>query len=327
MAAMVLLAVLAWLAERLQPRVIVTTPAMSEHPGADQPVQLVVQPRVQIENGFGRRWTRPMRLRLRSDHADAFGDTVRTSVDGAVQFERIALRRHGIDSIPRPVHLVVSGPWYLRPGRAAIAGLTTGELRDDWRITGAEVNGRAIGDSLAITVAPGDSLRVDLTFEYTTVQPTANYIVGAAATWEPRERASIRLAGLPRPVHDAWRHVTFGLRAPSSPGDHYIAVLFDLEDTVEHMFSNTSWQFGAPQWNDGNDIQDQPPAFFDSLRVFGLATAAPQARRQLPTRQADLRIGDSVTAAAVYAETPRRRTVIGRAILVRVRGASPVDAQ
>lgn len=316
------LAMLAWVAERLQPRVIISTPAMAEQPGLELPVHLVVQPRVHIENGFGHTWTWPVPLRVRSDLAAVFGDTTRVSADGTAQFERLALMRRGIDSIPRPVHLVVSGPWYVRPGRAPVVGLTTGELLDDWRVTAVEVNGRSLGDSLIVDVAPGDSLRVDLTFEYTTVQATANYVVGAAAMWEPRERASIRLAGLPRPVREAWRHVTFAVRAPERAGAHHIAVVFDLEDTVEHSFSNTNWQFGAPSWYDGNDLQDQPPAFFDSLRVHGIATAAPQSRRPLQTRQADLRLGDSVTPSLVWPEHSRRRAVVGRAILVRVAGGA-----
>lgn len=317
--AMLVLTGMVGLAAKLQPRVIISTPAMAEQPGLSLPVTLVVQPRVHIENGFGRPWTRPVPLRVRSDLAATFGDTARVSVDGSAQFERIALMRRSLDSIPRPVHLVVVGPWYVRPGRAPILGLTTGELRDDWRVTGVEVNGRSLGDSLVVDVGPGDSLRVDLTFEYTTVQATANYIVGAAAMWEPRERASIRLAGLPRPVRDAWQHVTFAVRAPERAGDHHIAVLFDLEDTVEHSFSNTNWQFGLPAWYDGNDIQDQPAAFFDSLRVLGRATAAPQLRRQLQTRLGDLRIGDSIAPSWKWPVVRTGRAVVGRAILVRVR--------
>lgn len=317
-AAMLLFLTLVAFAERLQPRVVISTPAMAEQPGDELAVSLVVQPRVQVENGFGRIWARQLPLRVRADLADVFGDTVRESVGGSAQFERLALRRRGIESVPRPVHLVVSGPWYLRPGRAPVVGMTSGVLRDDWRLTGAEVNGRSLGDSLIVDVAPGDSLRVDLTFEYTTVQATANYLVGAAPMWEPRERASIRIAGLPRPVHDAWRHETFGVRAPDRPGSYFIAILFDLEDTVEHSFSSTSWQFGAPSWYDGNDIQDQPATFLDSLRVHGFATATPQSRRQLRTRLADIRVGDSVTPRPVYPEHGRRRLVTGRAILVRV---------
>ncbi|HRQ78341.1 MAG TPA: hypothetical protein PLY94_07050, partial [Gemmatimonadaceae bacterium] len=80
---------------------------------------------------------------------------------------------------------------------APVLGLTTGELRDDWRVIGVEVNGRSLGDSLIVDVRPGDSLRVDLTFEYTTVQATANYLVGAAAMWEPRARACLARCGTP----------------------------------------------------------------------------------------------------------------------------------
>src|SRR5690606_19284769 len=116
--------------------------------------------RVQIADGFGRAWTRPVRLRVRSDFANVFGDTARDSREGSAQFERLAVVRRGIDSVPRPVQLVVSGPWYVRAGRAPVLGLTTGELRDEWRVTGVEVNGRSLGDSLIVDAGPGDSLRV-----------------------------------------------------------------------------------------------------------------------------------------------------------------------
>lgn len=316
--AMLLLGGLVWLGERLQPRVIVTTPPMSEQAGLVGGVTLVVQPRVRVADGFGRPWNESMRLRVRSDFGSVHGDVERESVAGVAQFERLALVRAELEKTPRPVHLLVSGPWYVRPARAVVAGLTTGLVSDAWAITGVEVNGTRIGDSLVVRAAPGDSLRVDLTFEYTTVQPTANYIVGAVALWEPREQASIRLAGLPRPVREAWQHVTFAVKAPSQPGDHYIAVVFDLEDTIEHILSNTSWQYGAPAWYDGNDIQDQPTEFFEALRREGRAIARSQLRRRLTTRQADVRLGDSVARATTYPETTRDKAYIGRAILVRV---------
>ncbi len=308
----------AWLAERLQPRIVVGTEAMAEQPGLNRAVALVVQPRVLVENGFGRRLRTPVDLRLRSDFGRAVGDTLRRTVDGSVQFERIAVVKDSNEATPRPVHLSVHGPWYVRSGLVPVRGLTTATLSDEFRVTAVEVNGRRVSDSLIVVARPGDSLRVDLTFEYTTVQATANYIVGAAATWEPRERASIRLAGLPRPVRDAWRHVSFAVPAPTVPGDHYIAILFDLEDTVEHLFSGTSWQAGEPVWGDGNDIQDQPREFFESLRLDGRAMAQRALQRTLRTRQGDVRVGDSVVPRLNFPAAVGERLRIGRALLVRV---------
>lgn len=307
-----------WLMERLQPRIVVSTMPMAQHSGGMAAVAFVVQPRVRVEDGFGRPWTRPLPIRVHAEAGRLFGDSVRYSVDGVAQFERLAMVSPPEEAVPRQLHIEMSGPWYVRPTRVPVTGLTTGEPADNFHITVAEVNGVVLGDSLVAPVAPGDSLRVDLTFEYTTLNPTANYIVGAAAMWEPREHASIRLAGLPRPVREAWRHVSFGVRAPSVPGDYHIAILFDAEDTVEHIFSGTSWQYGPPRWRDGNDIQDEPAEFFESLRLQGEAGVESILTRQLPTRLADVRLGDSLTANRPAAPPPSTRTMVGRAILVRV---------
>jgi DNA-binding SARP family transcriptional activator len=316
---MLALVFLVWLGERLQPRVVVTTPPMSEQMQDNLAVSLVVQPKVRIENGFGRPWTRPMRLLVRNEYGPIYGDSSRRTINGVAQFERLAVPRPPAQPVPQPVHLLVSGPWYVRSVRVPITGLLTADVADVFRVTAAEVNGVSLGDSLIVRVAPGDSLRVDLTFEYTTVNPTSNYLVGAAALWVPRERASIRIAGLPRPVREGWRHVTFAEKAPSRPGDYYIVILFHLEDTVEHLFSSTSWSHGAPLWYDGNDIHDEPPEFFEALRRDGVATAREVLRRPLKTRLGDIRLGDSLLAGHVSPSASGARHHVGRAILVRVR--------
>lgn len=110
--------------------------------------------------------------------------------------------------------------------------------------------------------------------------------------------------------------------APDRPGDHYIAILFLAEDTVEHMFSGTNWTYGAPRWYDGNDIQDQPPEFFEALRWQGEAGVARILGKALETRLSDLRIGDSIAVPRPSpAEEPSARRLKGRAILVRVRAS------
>jgi hypothetical protein len=90
--AMLVLTGMVGLAAKLQPRVIISTPAMAEQPGLSLPVTLVVQPRVHIENGFGRPWTRPVPLRVRSDLAATFGD-------GARERRRLGpVRAHRVDA-------------------------------------------------------------------------------------------------------------------------------------------------------------------------------------------------------------------------------------
>lgn len=318
-AAMLLLGGVTWLAVRLQPRVVVITPPMAEA-NFVAAAPFVVQPKVRIEDGFGRPWRREMSVTAQPDIGTLFGDTLRLTDGGVAQFERLAiwLGAEAEAMPPRPVHLTVRGPWFVRSARAAITGLFTGGGGDGFRVTKLEVNGVPIGDSLIVDVSAGDSLLVDLTFEYTTTSATANYIVGAAAMWERREEASIRLAGLPRPVREAWRHVTFSLRAPQLRGEYYIPVIFDLEDTVEHIFSGTSWMFGAPIWYDGNDIQDQPREFFEGLRLRGRAVTGRSMVGTLRTRQGVTRIGDTITVTGTPGRDGSGRPVTGRAIQLRV---------
>lgn len=322
-AAVLVLVGIAWLLAELQPRVIVMTPPMADaQVGA--PTAMVVQPRVRIEDGFGRVWTRPIPVRARLGSGQIFGDTVRTTRDGVIQFERLAVFVPADDRVApgRPVEIEMRGPWFVHSTHVPVTGLITGERRNEFRVTKLEVNRIPIGDSLIVDVAPGDSLVVDLTFQYTTIHPTANYVVGAAATWEPREEATIRLAGLPRPVHDAWRHVAFALRAPTTPGDHYVAILFGLEDTAEHMFSGTNWKIGTPVWHDGNDVHDQPRQFFENLRLSGEATISRYRSRPLRTRLGATRLNDSIAIARHDIEWDLEKDVQGRALLVRVRGES-----
>jgi hypothetical protein len=131
------------------------------------------------------------------------------------------------------------------------------------------VNGVELDSTLRVVAPPGDSLRIALTFEYSTHLPTANYIVGAAATWQPRERSTIRLAGLPRPVRRAWQTSYFTLPSPQTPGLHHVIVLMDANDSVDHTFSLTAWTLGLPRWNDGNDVVDMSTDQLETLRQTG----------------------------------------------------------
>jgi hypothetical protein len=182
-----------------------------------------------------------------------------------------------------------------------------------------KANGVPVGDDLIVTANAQDSIRFDLAFEYTTVNPTANYILGAMPTWGRREESAIRLAGLPRPVVDAWRAVTFAVGPPGRAGDQYVVILFEAEDTVEHMFSGTNWSVGAPVWYDGNDIPDLPRAVFEDLRRSGHAVALPSVIAQLRTQLGGFRVGDSVATRVSNPPIIAPRPLHGRAVLVRFR--------
>ena len=301
----------------LQPRLVLETDPMVDAGAPGEVSELVVQPRLAVRNGFGRPLALDVPVRVRADHGTIVGDTLRQTVGGRLQFEQLALRRGPRELPPRDVGLQFEGPWYLRGLRVHPTGLNTAQVSDEFRLVSLTVNGRPVPDSLVIEANLRDSLRFDLTFEYTTVQATANYIVGAMPLWAPREHASIRLAGLPRPVFRAWRSVTFAVAPPDRPGEHHLVVLMDLEDTVEHMFSSTNWQVGAPRWYDGNDVPDLGHEVFEALRRDGRATFTGRARARYRVSQGGFRAGDAIQDRNIGADSVPVDHLVGRALRIR----------
>lgn len=317
---------LAVLAVQLQPRIVIESVPMAEFGAEGQPAELVVQPRIRITDGFGRLRRVAVPVSVSVDHGSLVGETMRATEDGRLQYEGVALVRGMSESEGRPVHVSFRGPWWLRPARTELPGLSTAAGGNSFRIVSLRANGADVDDNFIVTAKAGDSIRFDVGFEYTTVHSTANYIVGAMPSWGRREASTIRLAGLPRPVVNAWRSVSFAVGPPERTGEHYVVILMDMEDTVDHMFSGTSWQFGAPIWNDGNDILDQPREVLEDLRRSGRAVANGSARARYATRQGEFRVGDSIFgreiggSASGPSPVPGPRVLTGRAILVRVTG-------
>lgn len=307
---------LVWLADRLQPRVVVDSAPMTDAPPPGQPVEFVVQPRVVVENGFGRRLDLDAPILVRTDYGQLVGDTIVHARNGVAQYRTLALRTELPRTVDQPVHLSFSGPWYLRGAVQPVIGISTGFQLDEFRVVEIAVNGQQLTDSLTLRAGLRDSLRFDVTFEYTTTHATANYVVGAMPTWGPRERSAIRLAGLPRPVQRAWRSVTFAVPPPAQPGPQHIVILFDQEDTVDHLFSNTNWQAGSAIWGDGNDIPDLPFELLETLRTTGRMIVPSHVRVRYETRQADLRLGDEIFQRPVAGAFSGVAIRHGRAILV-----------
>jgi hypothetical protein len=229
----------------------------------------------------------------------------------------VALLRGVREPEGRPVHVDFRGPWWLRPARTEVPGLSTAAGGNAFRIVSLRANGVDVGDSFIATAKLGDSIRFDVGFEYTTVHSTANYIVGAMPSWGKRDVSAIRLAGLPRPVVNAWRTVSFAVGSPQQAGEHYVVILMDMEDTVEHMFSGTSWKTGEPVWNDGNDILDHPREVFEDLRRSGQAVAGGKLNPQMRTRLGEFRVGDSLVTRDADSAGGGPNVLMGRAILVR----------
>jgi DNA-binding SARP family transcriptional activator len=262
---------------RWQPRLVVEAIPMAASVGGN--AGLVVQPRVAVYDGFGR--YRPevaATIRVRSDRLQLVGDTLRTTRDGRVQFERLAVVPPGpaeearpLEGSLRPLVLRFVGPWWMRDATAQVSGAPfVDEGADRLRVMQAAVNGQPVSGSHPVRLpAVAGSLEVTLTFEYSTTLATANYVVGAGPTWLPRETSVVRVAGLPRPIMDAWQTVRFAVPAPTAPGRYAIIIAMGLEDTVDHLFSGTNWAHGLPEWHDGNDLYDLSPADRAFLRDSG----------------------------------------------------------
>lgn len=268
---------LAWLLAMLQPRLALEAEPLAELQ-ADGVVEFHVLPRVAVVDGFGRRLDAYRdRIVVRGLGGQLTGDTAQPLHGGRVQFRQLAAREVYRDPAnPSDTFaLRFSGGVLLRPLTVPVRGAWRADRYEE-TLAPVELfaNGQPVGADRRVTLAVGDSLRVALTFAYTTVYATANYIVGAAATWLPRETSVIRLAGLPSPVRDAWRTVHFTLAPASAPGHHHVVVAGGMEDTVDHLFSCTNWTVGDPVWHDGNDLVDLSEA----------AVQAGNARNRLETQ-------------------------------------------
>jgi len=267
--------VLAW------PRLVVEVKPMGEDLGplisgdidGERVLVFHVQPRVSVRNAFGtqyRGFTGGVRVMPLYGHA--LGDSVAPLVDGMAQFRELGLEYPSIADVP-PEHLVprlrLIGPGIVWGSRTiAVRGAQVG-APTSFRIIRTVIDGAVVPVDAAATVTAGDSIRVELTFEYTTTGPTANYVVAAGPSWDQSPGATIRIAGLPRPVQGAWQTVRFVL--PPAPAGHgHLVIAFGAEDSADHLMSATNWAVGPPVWGDGNDLVGISEAEVQSLRRTGL---------------------------------------------------------
>jgi hypothetical protein len=295
-------------------------PMVEDHLGINFPGEFVVLPRVLLTDGFGRVHDRAGSITARLRGGRLFGDTVVALDSGRAQFTHLIYRNDRQRGEIRPIQMDFVGPWYTRPASVRLRGAWNGAIVDNFLVRTLLYNDRPLEPPFEAQAEFGDSLRFDMLFEYTTQGATANYIVAAAPMWGDRTRATIRLAGLPRPVQEAWRSVTFSVPPPPTPGEHYIVLLFGAEDTADHMFSSTSWSTGAPRWNDGNDVADAGSARFEELRRTGWLVVPGYTETAVQLRQAEAREGARVWERdTVLARDRRERSWKGTAIRVIVR--------
>jgi len=112
-----------------------------------------------------------------------------------------------------------------------VRGARLGAPGDAFRMVSLEANGREVRN-LELRASTRDTLRLDLTFEYTTALPTTRYVVGALGTWIANDTAAVQLTMLARPVEKAWRTVRFAVPPARVPGVAYFVVLLAEETLV-----------------------------------------------------------------------------------------------
>lgn len=326
--ALVTLTVMVW------PRLVVEVdpmgedlgPGISGDPGRERVVVLYVQPRLSVQNAFGRRYPGLSgTVRVRTPYGELKGDTIATLTDGVVQFEELGMLYHRFGDIPEegrtPVlRFSASGLiWRSRPVvvRGAKIGATTA-----FRLLRSKVNGILVDPELPVRVMVGDSVRMQLTFEYTTTGAASNYVVAATPDWMPAREAAIRVAGLPRPVQDAWQTVQLTL-PPPPPGRRRLIIASGAEDSAEHLMSATNWTVGLPVWGDGNDLAEIDEAQIQVLRRTGRLTIPNYLARSYVGQRAQIKFGEE-ELVNVWVPEPVYRdfTILGDVIEFDVRPRS-----
>jgi len=319
-------AVLFWLGWMLVPRLVIESEPMAEGGGGEprpNAAVFVVQPRVGIYNGFGRRLEGHRgTVHVRGANRTLDGDTIVAVAGGQAQFTRLVITGvpGGMPLDSGDAELVFSGSGLVRGVRTRVRGGWLANV-DAFRVVRVSVNGTLVDSGTPVAVPMGDTLRVVLTFEFSSTIATANYVVGAAPLWMPRERATIRLAGLPRPVRNAWQTVHFSVPPSWQAGRSHLVILMGLDDSVEHLFSLTQWTAGVPRWNDGNDVHDLSEAALRDLREGG-RTFAQQVQRDYQGSQRDVQIGPVLLRSpASPGLRVGERPLIGTAVAIDFIGA------
>lgn len=309
-----------WLTVMLWPRLVIEAVPMADGwVSADHPnAAFAIQPRIGVYDGFGRlREGYRGSIRVEALGRKLAGDTVRAVDEGRVQFEHLTFGPFlspEAASAKTVTQLRFHATGLARSLTVSVPGAFP-DFRDEFRIVRLSVNGEPADLRQTHRLPVRDSLVVTVTYEFTTTMSTANYIVGAAPTWEPRETSSIRLAGLPRPVARAWQTRTISLKAPDAPGLQHLLVVMAPEDHVDNVFSGTSWTIReAPIWHDGNDLVDLPLVrkreLRDTFRTVSLMRFA-----QFDRRQSDVVFGDQrITRPPVESRGQMERETLGYAL-------------
>ena len=138
------------------------------------------------------------------------------------------------------------------------------------RLVSGTVAGQSVSSSNpGITVAPGASVSGSFTVQVNSTWGSTVMAMGATPTWGSHAASYEDLGGFSTPVTGLSRSVPVNWTVPSTPGTYYIVAAFRAESDAAHLMSCTIWSYGAPVWNDGNDVADWSAATIEAAIANG----------------------------------------------------------
>ena len=112
--------------------------------------------------------------------------------------------------------------------------------------------------TMAVTIAPGDSLRGTAYLRYSTDSPALLFTLAQTTTWNIASQDTLTVRTLNAGVRDARAEVSFAVRGPTKPGAFWLLWTHSAEPAAVWLLSGTNWSCHTPDWNDGNDLATQP---------------------------------------------------------------------
>ncbi len=222
-----------------------------------------------------------LRSRLLSDRSDSIrvikvsgpgellGQRVRPVVGGRAQFSELGVTEPG-------TYVLEFASDGFRPVRTRAIEVGRG-LEPRVRITAGVVGNRAVAQEEAVVaVSAGALLDGWLEVEYRAPWTAASVMLCGAISWRPPRDGYWTFFPLPTPARDLTRRVSldaFGLRAPTTPGDHYLILAQNAEPGCQWVMSLTNWDQGLPRWDDNNELLDHAIRRLGAVRSEGSISA------------------------------------------------------
>lgn len=225
----------------------------------------------------------PISARLVTPRGNFIANATRSTVGGRAMFSDLEMDRSARGVSYDSLRLVFESPG-LAPASFALPHDLWGDpLRHSLRRRGIRLDGAITDRTRPLAVQQGQVFFVDLDLVYSSPWPAASVMLGAWATWMPRQEP-ITVRPLVTPALDRPETVRLHLKAPGKAGLYHLIVAFNAEDRVVNFFSGTNWILGEPRWNDGNDIADWGETDLENARRLGGTWMRYYHKDWLPTR-------------------------------------------